>query len=93
MSRAAAMCGIRIEAQLGEVVERYRLRDQARPFTLCLCCNVALETIPKSLVVGRVPERVLALYSEFTRCSACGRIYWPGTHYERMKSVLIGGIS
>lgn len=86
--RGCYVRAIRTEAQLAEVVARYRLSEQARPFTLCLCCNVPLEKIAKADVSGRVPERVLELHQDFTRCSACGRIYWPGTHYQRMNEAL-----
>jgi len=79
---------IRTEAQLAEVVARYRLDEQARPFTLCLCCNVPLEGIGKDAVADRVPPRVLELHQEFTHCRACGRVYWPGTHYQRMRQAL-----
>jgi uncharacterized protein with PIN domain/sulfur carrier protein ThiS len=88
IARGCYVRAIRVEAQLGEVVSRYRLSDQARPFTLCLCCNVPLEDLPKEEAAGRVPDRVLELHDAFTHCSACGRIYWPGTHYERMKQAL-----
>ena len=78
------------EAQLREVAARYRLAASARPFTLCLHCNLPLEPIGKEQVAGRVPPRVLELHSAFTHCAGCGRVYWPGTHYERMRSALAG---
>ena len=78
------------EAQLREVAARYRLAASARPFTLCLHCNLPLEPIGKEQVAGRVPPRVLELHSAFTHCAGCGRVYWPGTHYERMKAALAG---
>jgi len=93
IARGCYVRAIRVEAQLAEVVARYHLKDKARPFTLCLCCNVALENLPKEEAAGRVPDRVLQLHDRFTRCSACGRIYWPGTHYERMKKAITAGIS
>lgn len=88
VARGCYVRAIRVEAQLAEVASRYGLSDEARPFTLCLCCNVALENLPKRAAAGRVPDRVLELYERFTHCSACGRIYWPGTHYERMSKAL-----
>lgn len=90
IARGCYVRAIRVEAQLAEVVSRYRLSHEARPFTLCLRCNVPLEDLPKEKATGRVPERVLQLHEHFTHCSACGRIYWPGTHYERMKNSVPG---
>jgi hypothetical protein len=31
-----------------------------------------------------VPEHVLATQSEFMGCPGCGRIYWGGSHADRM---------
>ncbi len=76
------------EAQLREVVERYRLAEGARPFTRCLHCNLPLAPVAKEEIVDRVPARILALHGRFTTCAGCGRIYWPGTHYEKMRTIL-----
>jgi uncharacterized protein with PIN domain len=35
-----------------------------------------------------VPPRIRALYDRFKRCPGCARIYWEGSHFERMKGVL-----
>jgi len=90
LARGCYVRAIRVDAQLAEVAARYQLKDKARPFTLCLCCNTGLENFPKESARGRVPERVFALHDTFTHCSACGRIYWPGTHYQRMKHSVPG---
>lgn len=88
IARGCYVRAIRVEPQLAEVVSRYRLSAEARPFTLCLRCNVPLAEVAKQKIQDRVPERVFQLHEHFTHCSACGRIYWPGTHYERMNEVL-----
>jgi uncharacterized protein with PIN domain len=31
---------------------------------------------------------VRAAQERFTRCIGCGRIYWPGSHYARMRAAL-----
>src|SRR5690242_15863578 len=43
IARGAYVHAIRVEAQLAEVAARYRLSERARPFTLCLRCNLPLE--------------------------------------------------
>jgi uncharacterized protein with PIN domain len=68
----------------------YRLAVRARPFTLCLRCNVPLERVDKAAVAERLPESVRELQQEFTRCPGCERVYWPGSHWQRMRSVLTG---
>lgn len=70
--------------QLAQVLEAFKLRGQARPHARCLTCNVRLRRIPKKSVRNLVPPFVFARASSFAACPACGRIFWPGTHYRDM---------
>jgi uncharacterized protein with PIN domain len=78
------------EAQLREVFARYALARHARPFTLCLHCNCRLEPVARSAVAKCVPESIVARYAEFMSCPACRRVYWQGSHWERMRTMLGG---
>lgn len=86
--RGCFVHAIKPEAQLDEVVRRYGLERHMRPFTLCLHCNLRLETIERSAVAGRVPERIVERYDNFVRCPGCERIYWRGSHWTRMREIL-----
>jgi uncharacterized protein len=44
--------------------------------------------VDKAEVLERLPERVSELHDSFTRCRACERVYWRGSHYERMLAAL-----
>jgi hypothetical protein len=90
IERGCYVRSLKPEAQLREVAARYQLAERARPFTRCLHCNLLLAPMAKDLAASRVPPRVLELHEAFTHCAGCGRVYWPGTHYERMKSALAG---
>jgi len=48
----------------------------------------AAREIDKAAIAHRLPERVAALHENFTHCAGCDRVYWPGTHYERMRAAL-----
>lgn len=76
------------EAQLQEVAARYGLRCRMRPFTLCLHCNLRLARIDKDAAAGFVPERIAARYDAFVRCPGCARVYWEGSHWQRMREML-----
>lgn len=88
IARGCFVRALKPEAQLREVAARYNLAVSARPFTLCLNCNVPLEPVEKSAVAHRVPETVLRLQHAYTRCPACGGVFWPGSHYQRMLEAL-----
>lgn len=86
--RGCYVRALKPEAQLQEVVTRYGLAPVARPFTLCLHCNLGLESLAPDAVAYRVPEKVRLLHRVFTHCPGCDRVYWPGSHYERMRQRL-----
>lgn len=88
IARGCYVHAIRVEAQLVEVAGRYALSTRARPFSLCLRCNVPLERVEKAAVAERLPEKVRLRHTEFTRCPACDRVYWPGSHYQRMLAAM-----
>jgi hypothetical protein len=86
--RGCYVRALKPEAQLREVAARYGLAACARPFTLCLNCNVPLEPVEKNAIAHRVPETVLRLQHAYTRCPACDGVFWPGSHYQRMLEAL-----
>ena len=59
-----------------------------RPFSLCLECNAPLRTIDKQSVLERLPPSVQMNREHFTTCDLCGRIYWEGSHWQRMQALL-----
>jgi len=76
------------EAQLREVVRALQLERLVAPFTRCRECNVMLEGVGKEAVLERLPPKVREAYDRFKRCPGCGRVYWEGSHFERMKGVI-----
>lgn len=80
--------GDRPREQLGYVLSRLDLRDSCIPFARCMSCNGQLEPIDRDLVLGRVPSGVTDRHRHFRWCPECGRIYWRGTHWRRMKTMV-----
>jgi uncharacterized protein len=76
------------ERQLVEVARRYALVSRMRPFTRCITCNAPLADATPAEVTGHVPERVLATYTRFLRCTGCAHVYWAGSHHARMSAVI-----
>ncbi len=61
-----------------------------RFLTRCLRCNSVLEEALKSGLEDKVPPYVYNTQEKFMRCPSCGRIYWAGTHREKMLRDLSG---
>lgn len=78
------------KSQFREIVERYTLTPHFDPFTRCTECNGEIHAVDIALVQSRddVPENITNEYSEFKECRGCHKIYWKGSHYDRMKSFL-----
>jgi uncharacterized protein with PIN domain len=74
-----------LNEQLIEVFQRFDLKNRIRPFSRCMECNHLLEEILKEAILNRLSPRTREYYHEFKKCSYCGRIYWEGSHYERMR--------
>lgn len=74
--------------QLREVLQRFDLRGQIEPFTRCMRCNGHIESVDPAAVADRLPPKTAQYFDEFYRCSECGKIYWPGSHYERMQALV-----
>lgn len=86
--RGCFVHALKPEVQISEVAARYALVRRMRPFTLCLHCNLRLQDIEASAAQQRVPNRILARHVRFMRCPGCERIYWKGSHWERMRMLL-----
>lgn len=76
--------------QFRELFDRLELAASARPFTLCLHCNLPLRAIDKAAVLDRLPPSVRELHDEFNTCDCCGRVFWKGSHHKRMTELLAG---
>lgn len=71
--------------QAEEVVRKFDLASQMKIFTRCMECNVPVEDVAKEQVAGNLPERTRLYFDKFWICPRCKRIYWEGSHYDRMK--------
>jgi uncharacterized protein len=71
--------------QAEEIVRRFDLGRAIRPFTRCMACNRELREAAIESVRARLPERVAEKFTEFRECPDCGRVYWKGSHWDRMR--------
>lgn len=80
-----------LEAQLLQLASELALKpDPALLFSRCADCNEPLETLPREEALPLVPPKVRTLETPFWRCRLCGRLYWNGTHTERILEKIHG---
>jgi uncharacterized protein with PIN domain len=76
------------EVQLNELLTRFFLLPKAKPFSRCLHCNGLLAPVEKPAVEKVLEKNTAAYYHRFWQCANCRKIYWQGSHYQRMKALL-----
>ena len=77
-----------LERQLQEIDTEYHIRDHTHPFSRCLRCNEVIRPIELAVIQERIPQKVRKSQTRFYQCDACQRIYWPGSHLQRMQKRL-----
>lgn len=58
--------------------------DKTKILTRCTLCNSTLDEIKKEGAKSKVPEKIFENNEKFWLCPSCNKIYWVGTHYEKM---------
>jgi uncharacterized protein with PIN domain len=78
------------EEQAREILRRFSAMPETLPMSRCLHCNGILREEPKQQVLAPLASepRTLQYYDHFLRCPGCRRIYWRGSHYEKLTSRL-----
>ena len=74
--------------QLLQVMKELNLDCQQTLFTRCLECNRRLVPRSKEEVKDLVPPYVFRTQNQYMQCPSCSRIFWQGTHWQRMKKAL-----
>ncbi len=73
--------------QVRQIITRFDI-DENKILTRCLICNSLLESISKREVREKVPPYVYSTQVSFCICPDCRRIYWSGTHKDKIQKKL-----
>lgn len=84
--RGAYVRGALPQDQLHDVLERFT--PPLAPWTRCTACNGPLARVSKSDVERDLPAGTRRSYQDFSRCEACGRLYWRGAHSRRLETIV-----
>jgi uncharacterized protein with PIN domain len=84
--RGALVRGSRPDDQLGDVLDRFT--PSLAPLTRCTACGARLAPVPKADVADRLPPGTRRTFDDFSRCAACGRVYWHGAHARRINALI-----
>lgn len=76
-------CGV--AGQMRLVLRRWELVPRE---PLCMLCSSVLDRVDKESVRDRIPPRTYRWLDEYYLCRGCGRLFWRGTHWQRIRSQL-----
>jgi uncharacterized protein with PIN domain len=72
-----------IDEQIKAVLSGIKL-DDSLILSRCILCNAEVEKLRKEEVKEKIPKRVFENNEDFWFCKNCNKIYWKGSHYEKM---------
>lgn len=76
-------CGV--AGQMRLVLRRWNLVPRE---PLCMLCSGVLDRVDKESVRDRIPPRTYRWLDEYYMCRGCGRLFWRGTHWQRIRNQL-----
>ena len=81
---------LKIPEQLALVFREFKLRVRRHR---CMACGGELCTVDKEQMRERIPPKTYRWRDDYFLCGRCGKLFWHGTHWERMKRALneLGG--
>lgn len=83
ITRGYFVRALRPRLQVKEVLARFDLYRLVSPFKRCIRCNGALQAIDKQAIEERLEAKTRQYIESFRMCTACGQIYWQGSHHAR----------
>jgi hypothetical protein len=82
----AYVYGARPDDQLRDVLDRFA--PPLAPWTRCTACNGPLSPARKPDVEQMLQPGTRRTYQAFSRCKACGHVYWRGAHSARLEAIV-----
>lgn len=72
-----------LDKQLRQVLDELGLQPD-HSFSRCPVCNECLQNLDPEAARLRVPPYIAQTHRRFKACPRCSRVYWRGTHWQRM---------
>lgn len=71
-----------------QFLEVFRRLDLPRKPPRCMACGGRLEPVEKESVRQRIPLRTYPWRDDYYQCRRCQKLYWEGTHWQRIEECL-----
>jgi uncharacterized protein with PIN domain len=74
---------VNLDEQINLVLHDLEI-DKDKILSRCLVCNSEVIKIKKETIKDKVPIKVFQKHKKFWFCKKCNKIYWKGSHYDKM---------
>jgi len=72
-----------LDEQLEIVLKNDKI-DEKKILSRCSICNTLVKEINKVDIEDKIPEKVYLYKEKFWICPKCNKIYWKGSHYNKI---------
>jgi uncharacterized protein with PIN domain len=92
ITRAILIRSNHCDEQVKEVLKRLT-GIRLNPFSKCMACNGCLINLDPcsdafNEVKGNIPSKVLSWCQAYQLCDSCKKVYWRGSHHQRLVSLI-----
>jgi uncharacterized protein with PIN domain len=88
VSRGYYMRSQKPRHQVTELLNRYQLSAYRSPSARCMNCNGIIHDVQKQDIESQLLPLTRQHYDHFYQCEHCKKIYWEGSHYDRMQGLI-----
>ncbi|MDJ0832262.1 MAG: Mut7-C RNAse domain-containing protein [Gammaproteobacteria bacterium] len=74
--------------QIKELMNRYQLHRHSTQLVRCRDCNGIIRAVDKQEIVAQLLPLTRKYYQSFYQCEDCKKIFWKGSHYQRMQALI-----
>lgn len=77
--------------QLMEVIKYFDIVNEFKPFYRCMECNGVIRKVEKKALTEvsmLLKPKTKKYFNDFYQCTKCGKVYWKGSHFEKMKRLV-----
>lgn len=74
--------------QVKELLKHYKLFGYRPKFARCISCNGLIRKVKKEMIDAQLMPLTRKHYHEFFQCADCKKIYWEGSHYDKMQRLI-----
>jgi uncharacterized protein with PIN domain len=71
--------------QIQEIIEKLDFHSAGQPARCSICNGRLLPVSEKREVKEYVPDFIYHGFNNFIKCDNCGKVYWEGTHHNKIK--------